>query len=68
MVSQRGEIKYQLTGEHNSSMDQVGLQSVDEAINSLANERESRNHLDIINEENTIERMLRDAELDAHGK
>ena len=69
MVSQRGEIKYQLTGEQNSSMDQIGLQSVDEAaINSLANERESRNRLDLINEENTVERILREAELEAHGK
>ena len=49
-------------------MDQIGLQSVDEAINSLANERESRNRLDLINEENTVERILREAELEAHGK
>ena len=49
-------------------MDQIGLQSIDEAINSLANERESRNRLELINEENTVDRSLREADLEAHGK
>lgn len=49
-------------------MDQIGLQSIDEVVNSLTNERESRNRISLINEENTVERILREAELEAHGK
>ena len=49
-------------------MDQIGLQSIDEVVNSLPNERESRNRISLINEENTVERILREAELEAHGK
>ena len=59
-------MKYQLTGEH--SMDQIGLHSMDEVIRSLTNELESRNRIDLINQENTVERILREAELEAHGK
>ena len=49
-------------------MDQIDLHSMDEIIRSVTNELESRNRIDLINQENTVERILREAELEAHGK
>ena len=49
-------------------MEQIALQSMDDVINSLTNDRESRNRIDLINQENTVDRILREAELEAHGK